>query len=89
MAIIANKGWYYTPHLVDSIEGGDEYHMLDQFKEKHLQTKEFQIHIYNAVQDGMQAVVEYGTAVRSKINDIVMCGKTGTVKTIHALMAKM
>ena len=22
MAYIANKGWYYTPHLVDSIEGG-------------------------------------------------------------------
>lgn len=21
MAIIANKGWYYTPHLIDSIEG--------------------------------------------------------------------
>ena len=24
MATIANKGWYYTPHLVDSIEGATE-----------------------------------------------------------------
>ena len=25
MAYIANKGWYYIPHIVDSIEGGDKF----------------------------------------------------------------
>ncbi|NCI47577.1 penicillin-binding protein 2 [Sediminibacterium soli] len=80
MAIIANRGWYYTPHLVDSIEGNDEYDMLAPYKTKHYTDKRIPDSIYTAVQDGMQAVVEYGTAVRSKIPDIVFCGKTGTVE---------
>ena len=80
MAIIANKGWYYTPHLVDSIEGGDENGVLDPFKVKHYTDKRIPDSIFTAVQDGMQAVVEYGTAVRSRIADIVMAGKTGTVE---------
>ncbi len=80
MAIIANKGWYYTPHLVDSIEGGDEYGLLAPYRVKHYTDRRIPDSIFNAVQTGMQAVVEYGTAVRSKISDIVMCGKTGTVE---------
>jgi penicillin-binding protein 2 len=91
MAIIANKGWYYTPHLVDSIEGGDEYHMLDTFKTKHFTDKNIPDSIFDAVQDGMQAVVDYGTAAASKIPDIVMCGKTGTVENyakINGVMVK-
>ncbi len=88
MAIIANKGWYYTPHMVDSIEGGDAYHMLDQFKVKHYTDSRISDTVFNAVQDGMQAVVEYGTAVRSKISDIVMCGKTGTVENYARINGK-
>lgn len=80
MAIIANKGWYYTPHLVDSIEGGDDEGLLDAFKVKHHTDSRVPESVFNSVQDGMQAVVEYGTAVRSRIPDIVMCGKTGTVE---------
>ena len=80
MAIIANKGWYYTPHVVDSIEGGDDNDMLAAFHEKHYTDKRIPDSIFDAVQDGMQAVVDYGTAVRSRIPDIVVCGKTGTVQ---------
>jgi penicillin-binding protein 2 len=80
MAIIANKGWYYTPHLVDSIEGGDEYDMLAPYKIKHYTDKRIPDTVFKAVQDGMQAVMEYGTAVRSRISDIIICGKTGTVE---------
>ena len=32
MAYIANKGWYITPHLVDSIEGGDKFDLLQNIK---------------------------------------------------------
>jgi penicillin-binding protein 2 len=86
MAIIANKGWYYTPHLVDSIEGGDEYKMLDAFKVKHYTDRNIPDSVFDAVQDGMQAVVDYGTAAASKIPDIVMCGKTGTVENyVHGI----
>lgn len=80
MAIIANKGWYYTPHMVDSIEGGDDNQLLDAFKVKHHTDSRIPESVFNSVQDGMQAVVEYGTAVRSRIPDIIMCGKTGTVE---------
>ncbi|MEO8172898.1 MAG: penicillin-binding protein 2 [Sediminibacterium sp.] len=80
MAILANKGWYYTPHLVDSIEGGDEYNILDPYKIKHHVDKRIPDTAFEAVRNGMQAVMEYGTAVRSRISDIVICGKTGTVE---------
>lgn len=80
MTILANKGWYYTPHLVDSIEGGDEYNMLDAFKVKHYVDQRIPDTAFEAVRNGMQAVMEYGTAVRSRIDDIIICGKTGTVE---------
>ena len=35
---------------------------------------------FEPVINGMQAVVDNGTAVRSKIPGIVMCGKTGTAQ---------
>lgn len=79
MATIANKGWYYTPHLIDSIEGGDEYGMLEKFKEKHF-TKGITNTVFDAVQDGMQAVMEFGTGSGFKIDGITVCGKTGTVE---------
>ena len=89
MAIIANKGWYYTPHIVDSIEGGDEYKMLESFKIKHYTDTNIPDSIYDAVQDGMQAVVDYGTAAASSIPGIVMCGKTGTVENYAKVNGKM
>ncbi|MDE3144582.1 MAG: penicillin-binding protein 2 [Bacteroidota bacterium] len=89
MAIIANKGWYYTPHVVDSIEGGDDYNMLDDFKVKHYTDKNIPDSIFDAVQDGMQAVVDYGTAAASRIPDIVMCGKTGTVENYAKINGRM
>lgn len=88
MAIIANRGWYYTPHFVDSIDGGDEYKMLDPYKVKHFTDRRIPDSIFTAVQDGMEAVVNYGTAVRSKIPDIVICGKTGTVENYARINGK-
>ena len=80
MATIANKGWYYTPHLIDSIEGGDEYGLLDSFKVKHHTSKNVTDSVFDAVQDGMQGVMEYGTGAAEKIPGFVVCGKTGTVQ---------
>jgi penicillin-binding protein 2 len=80
MATIANKGWYYTPHLIDSIEGGDEYGLLDSFKIKHHTASNISDTAFEAVQDGMQGVMEYGTGAAEKIPGFVVCGKTGTVE---------
>ncbi|WP_147313815.1 penicillin-binding protein 2 [Deminuibacter soli] len=80
MAIIANKGWYYTPHLVDSIEGGDEFHLLDSFRVKHYTASHITEKTFDEVQNGMQAVMEFGTGAAAKVPGVVVCGKTGTVQ---------
>ncbi len=82
MAYLANKGWYITPHLVDSIEGGDEYGMLDSFKVKH-QPLDIPDSIFQAVHDGMQGVMERGTGAAAKVPGIIVCGKTGTVENYY------
>jgi penicillin-binding protein 2 len=79
MAYIANKGWYKIPHLVDSIEGGDKFGMLEKFKEKH-SAVDIPDSIFEIVHNGMQGVVERGTGGGARVKDIVICGKTGTVE---------
>lgn len=82
MAIIANKGWYYTPHLIDSIDGGDEFGMLDKFKIKH-KTKEIPEFVWEEVHEGMQGTMEFGTGFYAKVPGINVCGKTGTVENAY------
>ncbi|HNP20231.1 MAG TPA: penicillin-binding protein 2 [Fulvivirga sp.] len=76
-AIVANRGYYYIPHLVKSI--GDSGEPLPQYKEKHFTTvdsKHFDIAV-----EAMAKVVESGTGqYRAKLKDIEVCGKTGTVQ---------
>ncbi len=79
MAFIANKGWYYTPHVIDSIEGGDTYGLLDKFRIKH-NTLSIEDSVFEAVHDGMQGVVDAGTGAGARVKDIKVCGKTGTVE---------
>ena len=82
MAYLANKGWYKIPHVVDSIEGGDKFGLLDKFKEQHVA-----IHVadsvFEAVHDGMQGVMESGTGMYAKVPGITVCGKTGTVENAY------
>jgi penicillin-binding protein 2 len=76
-ATLANRGYYYTPHLVKSI--GESNKPLPQFLEKHYTTISPENFVIAA--DAMEAVVERGTAqFRAKLADIVVCGKTGSVQ---------
>jgi len=73
---IANHGFYYKPHLVKSI--GEKEIIKPEYRVKNyvgIDSKYFE-----PVIDGMQAVVDNGTAVRSRIPGIEMCGKTGTAQ---------
>jgi penicillin-binding protein 2 len=75
-ATVANRGYYYTPHLIKSI--GDSGKPLPQYLERHYTTidaENFQIAV-----DAMEAVVDHGTATRARMPDIVVCGKTGSVQ---------
>lgn len=76
-ATVANKGFYYTPHLVKSI--GDTGKPLPAYEERHYTTIDSAN--FRVARDAMQRVVEEGTGqYRAKLKDIVVCGKTGTVQ---------
>jgi penicillin-binding protein 2 len=73
---IANKGWYYTPHIVKAIDG--KPNPDKRFKVKHktlVDPKHFE-----PVLKGMEAVVLRGTAHSLKSNDFTMLAKTGTAQ---------
>jgi penicillin-binding protein 2 len=82
MAYIANKGWYIIPHVVDSIEGGDKFGLLDRFKQRIVPIN-IPDSIFEAVHDGMQGVMETGTGRGSKVEGITILGKTGTVENYY------
>lgn len=76
VATVANRGYYYVPHLVKSI--GITGQPLEQFRVKHqvpIDTSHFEMAI-----GAMQTVVTSGTATRANLPDIVVCGKTGSVQ---------
>ena len=79
MAYIANKGWFITPHVVDSIEGGDKFGILDQYRQRH-NAIDIPDSIFEVVHEGMQAVIDRGTGAGARVPGIAVCGKTGTVE---------
>ena len=78
---IANHGFYYKPHLVRAI--GEKEVIKDEYKVKNYVGIDAQN--FEPVINGMQAVVDHGTASLSKIPGIVMCGKTGTAQNPHGM----
>ncbi len=79
MCIIANKGYYYTPHFVRAIGKNPNDTLLRRFKEKH-QVVNIPDATFDDVQQAMQDVVEAGTAAAAKIEGIAVCAKTGTAE---------
>ncbi len=79
MCIIANKGYYYTPHIIKKIAG--KPNSTRGLTEKHF-TKISESN-FSVVQDGMQRVVEAGTARVAQFREVVICGKTGTAQNPH------
>ncbi len=76
-ATVANRGYYYTPHIVKRV--GENGRPLPQYLEKRYTTIDSSY--FKIAADAMQQVVESGTGqYRAKLQDIVVCGKTGTVQ---------
>ena len=80
-AIIANKGYFYTPHIIKSIDG--ENKIDSNFTTKKYTT--INPKHYENIIDGMERVVSSSTGTANNIfsDDIVICGKTGTAQNPH------
>ena len=72
-AIIANRGYYYKPHFLKSER------LIDSLYTKKIMTSIDSLN-YEIIIEGMRDVVEKGTAKIAKINNIEICGKTGTAE---------
>ena len=81
MALIANEGYYYTPHLVDSIEEEDSEDKVElaKFRTKQDVTK-ISSDIYKVIKEGMHDVTIKGTATGVKLPGHEYCAKTGTAQ---------
>jgi len=79
-AAIANRGFYYPPHLVTAIGHPDS--LIRNHTEKKIVDIKHQN--FAPIIEGMQKVVEIGgTARRGAMDSVIVCGKTGTVQNPH------
>jgi len=83
IAIVANKGYYYTPHIIKKIKG----HVIDKkFRTKHLTTinKKY----FQPIINGLFDVYNKGTAHGLNVDGIDICGKTGTAENFVKIKGK-
>lgn len=78
MAVMANRGYYYTPHLVKQV--GKEVTGRDLV---HRHSVDIAPEHFDFVARSMREVVEKGSAWRARIKGISVCAKTGTVENLH------
>lgn len=75
IAAIANRGYYYTPHIIKNIESES----IDKKFTTPNYTTIDKVHFEPIVQ-GMFDVYNKGTAYSLRVPDIEICGKTGTAE---------
>lgn len=78
-ATIANRGYYIIPHTVRKIDGMES--IDSHFLEKHY--VDIDPEYFEPVIDGMQKVLEIGTAGGLGVPGLTICGKTGTAQNPH------
>lgn len=79
MCVVANKGYYYTPHFVRAIDNNPKDTTLNQYLNKNV-VSNISERAFDEVAMGMQDVVEYGTGKVAQLPGINVCAKTGTVE---------
>jgi penicillin-binding protein 2 len=83
-ATIANKGYFYTPHILKEVEGkpiANEKYTVP--KRTTIDTEHFE-----PVIQGMADVYNYGTARFLKVKDLAIAGKTGTAENYTRIDGK-
>jgi penicillin-binding protein 2 len=81
-ALIANRGYYITPHIVRAVQDTNRVDRQLSFEKKVVNISPEH---FNTVIDGMQAVVDETRTLGATVHldDIIICGKTGTVQNPH------
>ncbi|MEC4049221.1 penicillin-binding protein 2 [Flavobacterium sp. SUN046] len=83
MATIANRGYYYTPHIIKKIKGD----AIDpKFRKKHVTTIDRKY--FEPIISGMFDVYNKGTAFGLGVEGIDICGKTGTAENFAKINGK-
>lgn len=85
-AAIANRGFFYTPHLLRSVEGTPADDLNPRFAQKRQTTIEPQY--FDPVIEGMTKVYTEGTAKNLQVKGISIAGKTGTVENFTRIDGK-
>jgi penicillin-binding protein 2 len=74
-AIVANRGFYYPPHLVREVKGDT---VSSYFKVK--QYTKVEPEHFEPVIEGMRELIQGKLAAVAGVPGVEMCGKTGTVQ---------
>lgn len=77
-ATIANRGYYYTPHIVKEVEDSTIDKRFSDRHVPHIKRK-----YYEDIAEGMRMAVLGGTCRSAAIPGIEVCGKTGTAQNPH------
>jgi len=83
IATVANRGYYYTPHIIKSIKG----EQIDKkFRTKHVTSIDRKY--FDPVINGLYDVYNLGTARGLGVEGIEICGKTGTAENYTKINGK-
>jgi len=81
MAAIANRGYYFTPHIIKTIN--NKPIQIDNFTTP--KNTSIKPEYFEPVIEGMFNVFEKGTALGSRVRGIEICGKTGTAENFTSV----
>jgi penicillin-binding protein 2 len=83
MATVANRGYYYTPHIIKKIKG----EQIDpKYRVKHQTTIDRKY--FEPMISGLFDVYNFGTASGLRVEGIDICGKTGTAENFAKINGK-
>ena len=83
ISVVANKGFYYTPHVIKNIDGDS---ISDRFSQKKITKIEKKF--YDKIEIGLFDVFVNGTAKELKVKGIDICGKSGTAENFTKINGK-
>lgn len=75
-AILANRGYFITPHVVDKIEGWPNPNIKKE-------VLPFDPALFEPIIQGMEQVVKAGSGIRGYLDSLKLAGKTSTVQNPH------